>query len=224
MLVSLSVASSTVIFKLQALFNCLPASFLIFSPPELYVWVMLFLGCEMKSVRLSQFVKRMLFSLVPTFDRFNRQIEYLMNTSEPFINMQRFRPMNCPLWCQIIISTSMSWYLFLLQYLITYTAIYLPDGDIWLWRRGFRDKKKFKLIIGWEMFGISMNHFSPAMVVRDMGVYGEVLWQFQSSLDCHNINSCCIDDKLRGKMGMILLSSLMSNSVFDIEGTQLFHS
>jgi hypothetical protein len=87
MLVSLSVASSTVIFELQALSNCLPASFLIFSPPEKHVWVTLHLDCEMKSVRFEHVVWRMRFSLEPSFDRFYRQIDFLVNSFELFIDM-----------------------------------------------------------------------------------------------------------------------------------------
>jgi hypothetical protein len=74
------------IFELQALSNCLPASFLIFSPPEKHVWVTLHLDCEMKSVRFMHVVRRMRFSLEPSFDRFNRQIDFLVNSFELFID------------------------------------------------------------------------------------------------------------------------------------------
>ena len=62
------------------------------------------------------------------------------------------------------------------------------------------------------------------MAYQDYGIYGKVVWQFQQSLDFHNTESCISQYggiNLFGRLGMITLSSLMSNSVFNIEGIKL---
>ena len=59
---------------------------------------------------------------------------------------------------------------------------------------------------------------TDSRVVGDLGPMGRILWQFQVSLNSYNVNSSNNDKNLREKRGMILLSSLMTNSSFDIEG------
>ena len=56
------------------------------------------------------------------------------------------------------------------------------------------------------------------MSLQFMGIHGEVIWQFQQALERHSMDSCEGNSKLFGRLGMISLSSLMSNSIFNIEG------
>ena len=59
---------------------------------------------------------------------------------------------------------------------------------------------------------VQKRNFGSLMAYQDYGIYGRVVWQFQQSLDFHITESC------NGNTNLITLSSLMSNSVFNIEG------
>jgi hypothetical protein len=129
--VSLIVFSSTAIIELQALSNCLLASFLIFSPPEFYVWLTLNLGCGMKPVKFLQLVRRMLFSLVLYFDRFNSRIDFFYEYLRAFNRRLAWQASEVSFMMPIDpMSISDLPHLFLRHYPHIYSAFYIPDWDV----------------------------------------------------------------------------------------------